>query len=459
MADKEFKIMFKTNLDELGKSQERLNKAFASNIKMLNVADGLNKSQLGHLYKQKKAWENVLDTEEMTSDEIASIDKNISQIDKTTSNMENPFESMLDAITPFGGLLISQNRRLLDLKNSMISVQRSGGFFNVMSDYVVGFSNNLKSVQMGMTAAFGGGMKGMLASFHIGLVALKPALLALMSSLAPLLPVILAIGGGVFILSRLWKNNVGGMQTMWYKLMGSIKDEWNKFIVGFDKGLRALTPLFKVIMAVGFIPIIGAVKLLGSIFKGLMSVLMPVFDAFSEIGKAMLEPFKEFTGVQGSKAINTFGILGKAIEILGKGLGVIVKISLTPLVFSFKILGKVLGAIVDGIKLMGDKLSFLKTVFEGLIAPFKFLLQGAEKIAKYLGMGKEETEEQVKATKELKIIRAQPVSSSQVINNQRTQTVNNNSNVVVNSSGAITKENAPHIGNVISSSLSTGGRL
>ncbi len=484
MPDREININFKTNLAEVNKLQEGLNKQYNLQIKLLQQSQGLSKSQLGNLYKQRSAWEKLKLTSDLTNDEIEYINKNLDSVNKTITETENPFESMLKSVTPFGGLLISQKKKFEELSTVMKKVEKSGGFINMLSDYSKNFTSKLKEVTKNLTTAFGTGMQGMIKGLGMTITKVTiPAISGMITALSPILPIILAIGASIFVLQRLWKNNVGGMQTQFHRFIGAIKDTWHKFIVMFDKLLRQLGPLFKIIFTTVFVPLTASVKLLGGLFKMIFAILSPIFNVVSEIGKALLEPFEIFTGKSGKNALNVFDAIANSLAWIGKAIGFILKFSLKPVIIPFKLLGAYIKFVVDVWKLLIGKakegfnafmkLSFVQKIFKGIqdailktkdflmdmIAPFKWLIEGAKKIAHFLGIGTKETKKQSEATRELKAIKSAPISTTQIFNQQKTSTINNTASVVVQSSGAITEESAPHIGNIIASSLTTGARV
>jgi len=486
MPDKAINIQFNTNLAEVNKQQEKLNQLYSQQYSWLVKSEGMHKASLGDLYKQREAWSKIKLGADLTSDEIETINSNIGDVDRKLKGVENPFETLLQAATPFGGALIRHKEKLESVADAMGKVKQSGGFFNMFSDYLGNITSKVKAVRGGFSAAFGSGLKGMITSIGVGIKALIPVIGGLMAALGPILLVVGAIIAIVFVLQRVWKNNIGGIQTFWHKTIGKIKDAWQKFVVGFDKTLRKLEPLFVAIgkiMKITFIPLMVVLRVIQGVFRAIWEIVKPIIDAFAEIGKEISKAFGD-----GKKSSFSFwkALEGIAVALgwVGKVIGWVVKIGLMPLIWSVKIIIFLIKTLVNAFKWLGEKMAeafkkslafkVLAAIFKGigaavkaligfikeLMKPFKWILDGAKKIAKWLGFGNDETEEQIDKEKELKKIKEEPVSTSQVTNNnQRSSTVNNNNNVVVQSSGPITPESAPQIGNVISSSMTTGARV
>jgi len=424
--------------DKLNKDQERMIRAVAGYQAYLTRIEGQSKSMYGIMSRNIAAWEIYREKTKLTSKQVEQVEKHISSVKKEMQGIENPFETLLKNVTPFGSSLIRQKERLDELSDAMKKVKANGGFVNILSDYLVGFNRRLKEVNKGMISVFGGGMRGLLTNMTSGFKILLPVIKSLIPTILSVATPVAVVVAAVFTLQRMWKNNIGGMQTFFHRFVGTLKDTWAKFVVGFDTLLRKLSPIFKILFTTIFIPLIGAVKILGSLFNMIFKILTPIFEALSEIGKALLEPFEKFVGKDGKDAFNLIEKLGKVFEWLGKVIGTVLKVVLIPTVTVFKIIGFVLGKIVDGIK---------------------FLIEGTKKVAHFLGMGKEESKETEDSQRKIREIQSKPITTSQIINAQRTNTINNNANVTVHSSGPITRENAPHIADIIASSLTTGRRV
>jgi len=187
---------------------------------------------------------------------------------------------------------------------------------------------------------------------------------------------------------------------------------------------------------------------------GVFKVLQPIFDAFKDAISSIKEAFNEL--MEPFTELKLGG--GDAFKILAAG----IKIALFPLT----LLAKGIAALITGIsKLVVGflKLKFVKGLFAGivsavemmksaveaLIAPFKFIIQGAEKVYNLLGKDK--------STKEKAVAEASPVSTQQIIQNQmrneRNNVYNNNNNIAIHASGTLNEKSAPRIGDILASKI------
>lgn len=390
------------------------------------------------LSMQNKLKNSVLDTTvQINRSDIAleSVAKTVKEIKSDSEDVTKPFESLLSAIIPGGNALVKYNRNISAMVDNFTKVQKAGGFFKVFSSYLGGVGEKAQAMGGFMKSAFGGGMTGAISKIGVGFKSLIPVIAGLGISLGPILIVIGAIVAIVFTLSRMWKNNIGGMQTFWFRFVGAIKDVWHRFVIGFDKLLRALSPLFKILFTVIFLPLMVVVKTIGILFDALFLILQPIFDVIGEIGQTLLEPFEMLAGPGGNGALDMLAMIGDGVKLLAKALGFLLKWALFPVLLVFKGLAVILTPIAQMIK---------------------YILDGAKKLGGLLGLGKEADTTSSKGAKSINALKSQPINSSQVVNRNNSATSNNN--VIINSSGPISEKNAPAIGNVIVSSLTSGRR-
>jgi len=121
----------------------------------------------------------------------------------------------------------------------------------------------------GKTAKFfknlSGGMKGLKKDAAI----LGHAIKANFTSI--ILPII-AVTSAIVVLRRMFKLNIGGMATYWYKFVSKLRIVWYKFVRAFDKLLRENSDVFKEVFEVMYnlvMPIIGALNKLVEWFNSL----------------------------------------------------------------------------------------------------------------------------------------------------------------------------------------------
>jgi len=477
-----FDYIFKPQgIDKLVEGQKQLVKQAGGYKSVMTKLSGVSQSHLGDLNKGVDAWERIATSTKHTAKEIEIANQVLDEF-KTKADMINePFENLISNMSPLGGALTKHNKKIGDMVTNFRKVQQAGGFTKVLGDYMANLGNKVNVLKGFMKGAFGGGIKGMIAGIGTSFSALLPIIGSLMASILPITLAILGIVAVVFTLKRMWKNNIGGMQTTFAKFMGQAKDMWNKFIVGFDKLLRKISPLVKIVMGALMIPLMWSLKYVSTLFKVLFMVLEPIFDVFGEIGKIISEAFGG-GAEKGMDFMKVMDAILKPVLILGKILGWVVRIALLPLLLTFKFIGWYVGKVKEGFGKLTDtvknvvgwftKFTFVQKIMKGvqdsisktkdflmaMIEPFKYIIEGAKKVAEWLGFGNDETKEATDKTKQLKKAQSEPVSVSQVTQNKQT-TVNNNNNVAVHSSGAISEDSAPMIGNAISSSLTTGARV
>lgn len=437
-----FKIIFDTNLKDVLSMQNLLKGSFdksATSVERYNAA----------LSKAK---------------DLVAGQKDMAQ------GLEQPFENLISEIIPGGSALGKYNNKLNGILDSFVKLDEQGGFMTGMTTYMDRLSQKVDVTGELFRSTFGGGLQGMITKTKAGMSSLYPVIKTIISKLMMIAPIIIAIMGIVFLLKRMWKNNIGGMQTKWMKFMAGIKQAWSRFIVSFDRALRKMAPLFKVLGLV-LLPIKVLFWAIATALKVIWAILKPIFAVFAEIGKAISEAFGG-AGVDTKKFWEAMGKLANAAVKVGAVIGKIIAYTLKPLVWIIKgiiFLFKLVDAALDRMR-EGFKNSFgkLKPILDPLIFALKLIwdfLKGiwnvmkaiadafgkfGEAIDKFMGG------EEVSAVTESK---KGPVMASQVVNRSKTATVNNNANVVVHSSGPITPENAPQIGDVISSSINTQSKV
>ena len=148
----------------------------------------------------------------------------------------------------------------------------------------------------------------------------------LFSSVAPLL----AIGAAVFTLKKIWDNNIGGIQTHFQQLVGQFKQLWAEFEVTFIQGLRKMEPVFSAVFGAIMKTVQVTMKILGGLFKGLMHAVQPIIDIFKEMGSIMSEAFGD-SSEEGQGFMKVASALGKTLEFVGKIMGALLKVALTPM--------------------------------------------------------------------------------------------------------------------------------
>ena len=173
-----------------------------------------------------------------------------------------------------------------------------------------------------------------------GLKALSSGISALLPALASLAAPILLVVGAIVTLKRMWDLNIGGMQTTFFKVFGKIKDMWAGMVIKFDKTLKKLSPLFKVVFGtIGniLLPILTAV---GLAFDGIFAIVSPIVDAITEAVKPLTDMF-DTTNNMSKRLEMTKKIWGGIFKVLGFITKIIVKGLLRPLTEVIKVVAKV----------------------------------------------------------------------------------------------------------------------
>jgi len=210
---------------------------------------------------------------------LESSSRVVKSISTDTKKMVNSFESLIGSALPFGDALNDQKKKFEKVSGILKTIGSQGGIFKVMTTYMNELSSTIGGTGKALTGALGGGLQAMIASARAAFMLLIESAATFATSLLPFLPIILGIIAVVFTLKRMWANNVGGMQTYFMRFIGMLKDTWRTFVAMFDKTLRMLGPIFKVIFGIIFVPLLAAVKNLQGLMKGLFAIIQPIIAA------------------------------------------------------------------------------------------------------------------------------------------------------------------------------------
>jgi len=381
---------------------------------------------------------------------------------------------VISRIPLIGGLLSPMFRRPLDRLNDMnMSMGRFNKAFatltkdgksldSVFSGFFQNFSTNIATFGKNFHKAFSGGATAMLKNIPTifsGIATSAGALIPVLASIA--LP-ILGIVAAVFTLKKIWDLNIGGIQKQVFGLMGVFRDVFGKTMINFQKSLQKLGPLFKLIFTPLFTILKGVGKLLGGLFDGVFAIIDPILDVINEIFAPLAEGQSQAMGL-----VDVFGILADTLRVVGKIVGFVLKVALTPMKLMFRVgmaIGKVLAGWVgkfmklkfvqNFVQRVKDNFEMLKSVLEALLKPFKFLIEGFEKISNFLG-GDEEKEIKVKDVSPgaAGISPAgRPVTS---VNNTSSRVINNNPNITVQTSREISGAGGKQFANTLGGMLSS----
>lgn len=209
-----------------------------------------------------------------------------------------------------------------DLKESDKYVDSLISGFKNISPQTRNIANNIEDFKTQISGA---------QEFIIGLQGGFTVLIAqartLMLTLAPYALILGVVAGLVLTIQRAFQRNIGGLGTSWNKFMGNVKESWGKFLIGFDKLLTKLAPVF---------------RLLGAILEGLGSMLLPIIDGFLYGLDQIITPISEVLGMLYTGGTFTKILIG-SFRLLGNVIGA-----------SFKVAGFLLGKFIEGALFVGD---------------------------------------------------------------------------------------------------------
>ena len=235
---------------------------------------------------------------------------------------------------------------------------------------------------------------------------------ALWVALAPILPIILAVGLALLVLKKLWDNNVGGMQTHVAKITGMIKNSWGKAMVSINKYVRQLSPLLKPVFAI-----------LSFIVKLQFGILIVAFKILGFLIKLILAPSIALSKIMKKNADKQKELFASFMKLE------IVQKIVTKIKDAFDAWKQKIKSIID----------FIQPLIDAMMKIYEFfgLIEGKQKQSSLGGAG---------------------TSFIPQAGRGNTRTTNNNVNTTVMSSGPIKEQDAPRIADLISSSMLRGAR-
>lgn len=270
------------------------------------------------------------------------------------------------------------------------------------------------------------------------------ATIAFFKWLAPIIFVAGAIGGLVAIFKRLFAFNIGGIATQFYRIGGAIKLAWYKALNDIVKLFKELDPIIRPIITFigdklvgiikGFSAWVTALTKNENVIKGLKTYYSGIVELFKVWWSVVQQFFRGFS--QGFKGI--FGDTQKGTSGFMDFMNVLIKISsimykIIEYTHLFQILGATLGIAFGTVATI---LKIIAALIEGIADSFKPVMEGIKGFQEGGLTG---------------AIKGYTQSALEVGAKYTNKTMNNN--ITVNSSGPITPESAPRIGNVLSSQI------
>jgi hypothetical protein len=274
---------------------------------------------------------------------MTDIEKKQKRSIELSKEQQKAFDNVI-SMTPVNRL-IQMNDQMRDFNNSIKQLGGTGRVADIITSKLADAGTNAKQFAMNMRSlgpAIMGGIGKALPLIGAQIAALAPVVLSLLG------PISLIIAG-IFLLKKIWDNNIGGIQTKFNQVFGKLKEIWSRFMIIVNKALQAISPILDVILNLIVGPLMSGLNVVLSLFKAIWSILKPIFDAVSEIGKAIKSAFGDMNK-QGKGAIDIMGGLGKALELIGKILGFIVSVTIKPIVAAVKFIFGIVGGIVNGVK-------------------------------------------------------------------------------------------------------------
>ena len=118
---------------------------------------------------------------------------------------------------------------------------------------------------------------------------------------------LIAIAAATYVLSRVWKENIGGIQTKWIEFMGRLKNTWARFDITVRKFLRQIGPLFNIVFSAIF-------EMLEGLFNGFIvttKVFIGIFGPFLKL----ISNFISILNKDGQKSLGIWKAIGSVIGI------------------------------------------------------------------------------------------------------------------------------------------------
>lgn len=414
-----------------------------------------------------------------------SLEKGLKTADKTTESfkkMEKELDSVNDQLKEvekrkdaFGTLIKNTvlekfsdiNNKFTKLNNAFKELGGKKSFDITLGDFFKDFGKQSTDFSKNISMIFGSGLKGVFKSLGFAIKGLMVGFKGILAALSPILAPVLALAAAAVILWRAWKQNLGGMQTEVFKWVGAVKDAWAKMVVAFDKSLRNLAPVFKVIFKSLSMIIMPTIKVIEGIFLGLIEIINPIAEAIGAIFEPLAELMGFSTEGEGFKIV--LEGISKAFQLLGKTIGFVLRVVLWPVVQTFKFITYGVKELISVFKNLGD--ASKKMFEESTIGKLFKFLGGWEKLKEIMSwiidkmqaiggffdkmFGKEEEK---KRNEETGINREKTIQTMSNLSRPG-NSITDNRQFNIHSAGAINEQNAIGITNVLKKDFRLGMRM
>lgn len=400
---------------------------------MVDFSVDLIFSNFDKLMKVQTSLENQIKLTEKNTDQFNQLNKSLD----VTSDKIKEIEKRRGAFsTIISGTVLDKFARLHDrftrFNQAFETIGKKKGFDVGLGDFFKNFGKQSVNFSKNLGDIFGKGLGGVMKTFSLSLKGLMVGFKGIAAAAGAVLGPILLIGAAVLILWRVWKQNIGGMQTYFFKFVGALKDAWAKVALAFDKSLRKLAPVFKAVFALIYSALLPPIKIIEGLFLGILEVINPIFDALSEI----FEPFAELFGftADGKEFINILNGVSKALVFIGKVVGTIISVALKPLVAIIK---------------------FLLTPLKWVIDAIKYIVESIGKVSSIFDIFNKKSESSDTGTKQI-VERQKTVQTLSNLTQPQNNSIVDNRNFTVHSAGAINEQNAIGIVNILKKDFKLG---
>jgi hypothetical protein len=323
-------------------------------------------TNFGKMKEMQMRLESTLKTTEKTTKAYKAQEEQLKQINEQVKKMKNQRDAFKDIA---GGILpdgVMKSYDKFSRLNEQFAVIADGEknpmkkFQAVTKDFFADFGSQAKTFASNVQMIFGKGLVGAFKLAGAGIKGLMIGFSGLIPIIASVAAPILAVVAVIYTLKRIWDQNLGGIQTSIFQIGGAFKDFIAKSAVAFDKMLRGLSPVIRILGNVIKMILIPPIKILEGLFLGLMEILTPIAEAIGDAFSPLAELFG-MTG-EGQGFMDVMNGISAAIQGIGKAVGFVLKIVFTPLkmISEFltgliKTVGKLLGLKKDEEKKSNDR--------------------------------------------------------------------------------------------------------
>lgn len=305
--------------------------------------------------------------------QMTKVRKNLDKTNASFDKMTKKLEKNKKALKGIAGsetlsFFDNFNRKAIEVVSSSHRLNAVGGPLGLIKFKLTELNDVLKTL--------GGGTL---------LTNLKVVGLAFKAWLAPLA----AVFAGIWAITRVWKENIGGIQTKWIAFMGKLRNSWSKFEVSFRKFLHSIEPVFDVIFTAGFALLNGIFEGFVSTLKVLVGIVTPFFKVISSIfgifktdGKASAVIWKSIGQVAGVVlgVFTGFIILQKIIMMVKALQAAFIAFNIIVAANPISLIVLGIAAVVALFVVLQKKFNIFGKAMAGIKAVFTWLINAVKKL-------------------------------------------------------------------------------